>query len=106
MGKGVGFGTFPREISLSDIERTFYDLDEAHLLVMKDLPDDVVLFAGKIIDMAKNTLDAEFSGNVVLSLADHIAFAQDTERNSFKIRHMNLHIGRTANQWKQAAENT
>lgn len=86
VGKGVGFGTFPREISLSDIERTFYDLDEAHLLVMKDLPDDVVLFAGKIIDMAKNTLDAEFSANVVLSLADHIAFAIERCRNNIKVK--------------------
>lgn len=86
VGKGVGFGTFPREISLSDIERTFYDLDEAHLLVMKDLPNDVVLFAGKIIDMAKNTLDAEFSANVVLSLADHIAFAIERCRNNIKVK--------------------
>lgn len=86
MGKGVGFGTFPRELSLSEIQRTFYDLDEAHLLVMKDLPDDVVLFAGKIIDMAKNVLDAEFSGNVVLSLADHIAFAIERCRNNIKVK--------------------
>ena len=28
MGKGIGFGTFPRELALSEIERTFYDTDE------------------------------------------------------------------------------
>lgn len=86
MGKGVGFGTFPRELSLSEIQRTFYDLDEAHLLVMKDLPNDVVLFAGKIIDMAKNVLDAQFSGNVVLSLADHLTFAIYRCRNNIKVK--------------------
>ena len=86
MGKGVGFGDFPRELNVADIQRTFYDLDEAHLLVMKDLPDDVVLFAGKIIDMAKNILDASFSGNVVLSLADHIAFAIERCTNNIKVK--------------------
>ncbi|MGN1405630.1 MAG: PRD domain-containing protein [Erysipelotrichaceae bacterium] len=86
MGKGVGFGDFPRELSLSDIQRTFYDLDEAHLMVMKDLPDDVVLFAGKIVDMAKNVLDAEFSGNVVLTMADHLAFTIYRCRNNIKIK--------------------
>ena len=53
---------------------------------MKDLPDDVVLFAGKIIDMAKNILDASFSGNVVLSLADHIAFAIERCTNNIKVK--------------------
>ena len=28
MGKGLGFGPMPREISLAEVERTFYNIDE------------------------------------------------------------------------------
>lgn len=86
MGKGIGFKEVPRDISLSEIERTFYNLNESHVAIMKDLPEDVISFSGKMIDLAKNELNVEFTPNVVLSLADHIAFAIERCRNKIKVK--------------------
>lgn len=46
MGKGVGFGSFPRELALSEIERTFYDTDEKYRQLVAELPEDVLAFGG------------------------------------------------------------
>lgn len=86
MGKGIGFEKTPREISLSEIERTFYELDESHIAVMQDLPVDVINFSAKFIDIAKNELDYSLSPNVTLSLADHVAFAIERCRKNIKVQ--------------------
>ena len=86
MGKGIGFGEIPREISLADIERTFYDVDESHAAVMKDLPQDVVTFSADLVDIAKNELDYDLSPNVTLSLADHISFTIERCRKNIRVK--------------------
>lgn len=86
MGKGIGFEKTPREIRLSEIERTFYELDESHIAVMQDLPIDVINFCAKFMDIAKNELDYELSPNVTLSLADHVAFAIERCKKNIKVQ--------------------
>ena len=86
MGKGVGFGDLPRDLALSEVERTFYDLDEGNINVMSDLPPEVVLFAAKIMDIAKNELSYELSPNAVLLLADHLSFALDRVRKNIRVK--------------------
>ena len=86
MGKGVGFGDIPRELSLSEVERTFYDLDESNINVMSDLPAEVVMFAAKIMDIAQNELSYELSPNAVLLLADHLNFAMERVRQNIRIK--------------------
>lgn len=86
MGKGVGFGTLPREISPVEIERTFYNISPADQNVMQDLPADVVLFAAKIIDIASNELPYPLSSNAPLLLADHINFAMERVRKRLKVQ--------------------
>ena len=86
MGKGVGFGDVPRELSLDEVERTFYDLDEGNINVMSDLPPEVVLFTAKIMDIAQNELSYELSPNAVLLLADHLNFAMERVRKNIQIK--------------------
>ena len=86
MGKGVGFGMLPREISPAEIERTFYNISPADQNVMQDLPADVVLFAAKIIDIASNELPYPLSSNAPLLLADHINFAMERVRKRLKVQ--------------------
>ena len=86
MGKGVGFGDIPRDLALSEVERTFYDLDEGGINVMSDLPAEVVMFAAKIIDIAKNELSYELSPNAVLLLADHLSFALERVRKNIRVK--------------------
>ena len=38
MGKGLGFGELPREISIKEVERTFYDVDERYLSSVQSIP--------------------------------------------------------------------
>ena len=86
MGKGVGFGEFPREIPLSQIERSFYNINEKDQNVMRDLPPEVVLFAAKMMDIIKNELPYELNPNVVLVLADHISFAMERMKKNLRVK--------------------
>lgn len=76
MGRGVGFGgDFPRELPLSKIEHTFYDIDPKGQDVMRDLPSDIVMFAAKVMDIVANELPYDLSTNATLFMADHLSFA-------------------------------
>lgn len=86
MGKGLGFGDLPREISLSEIERTFYNIDLNGQNIMKDLPSEVVIFTAKIMDIASNELPYVLSPNAILLLADHIAFAIERTRKNLRVK--------------------
>lgn len=86
MGRGVGFGDLPRELALSEVERTFYDLDTTGQNVMSDLPTEVVMFAAKIMDIAMNELSYELSPNAVLLLADHLSFAIERVRKNIRVK--------------------
>ena len=86
MGKGVGFGEFPREILLSQIERSFYNINEKDQNVMRDLPPEVVLFTAKMMDIIKNELPYEMNPNAVLVLADHISFAMERMKKNLRVK--------------------
>lgn len=84
LGKGIGFGDLSREITIDQVERTFYDLEEKDIRVMQDLPSDIVLFTASLLDIIKNELPYELTPNAVLLLTDHLSFA--IERTKKKIR--------------------
>lgn len=86
MGKGIGFGKVPKEISLEKIERTFYDVDRSYQTLLQELPTDILEFTGKIVDIAKNELPYELSPNLVITLADHINFAMDRARKNIIVK--------------------
>ena len=86
LGKGLGFGEMPREISISKVERTFYNIDLSGQNIMRDLPAEVVLFTAKIIDIATNELPYELSPNAILLLADHLAFAMERVKKNIRVK--------------------
>ena len=86
MGKGSGFGTMPRELSLDDVERTFYDVDERFFSAINDLPVDVMAFAIKAADYVRGELDYQLSPNLAFTLADHLAFAIQRTKKNLHIR--------------------
>lgn len=75
IGKGIGFGEMPKDISINDIERTFYDMKYSEQNILKDLPMDVVVFTADLMDIVKNELPYELNPNATLTMADHIAFS-------------------------------
>lgn len=82
MGKGIGFGHLPRELSLDDVERTFYDVDERYVAAIGDLPADVMSFCVRAADHIRSRLPHQLSPNLAFVLADHLSFAiQRVEKN-------------------------
>lgn len=74
-GKGIGFPKTPYELTdLSKIDRTFYDIDHKYLELLPELPEKVVDFTAKLVDIARNELQYELNPNLVMTLADHIHF--------------------------------
>ena len=76
-GKGVGFVKPPQELPLSKIERTFYDVSEQYLSLLSDIPPEVVDFTARQMIDIQDHLPYETNSNLVLTLADHLAFAME-----------------------------
>lgn len=75
-GKGIGFPKTPYKLTNpSVIDQRFYDVDQRYLSLFNELPEKVLHFTVKLVDIACNELDYELNPNVVLTLADHIHFS-------------------------------
>lgn len=74
-GKGIGFTKPPYEIDLSLIRKTYYEVDESYINLIKEIPKEILMIAEKIEDFAEDVIDNQFSRNIVFTLADHIDFA-------------------------------
>ena len=58
-GKGIGFPKTPYEITdLNLIDRTFYDIDNKYFSLVGELPENILSFTAKLIDIARNWKDA------------------------------------------------
>ena len=76
-GKGVGFVKPPQEIPLSKIERTFYDVNEQYIALLSDISPEVIDFTARQMLEVQDHLPYETNSNLVLTLADHLAFAME-----------------------------
>ena len=89
IGKGLGYERLPRVLSLDDVERTFYGIDPKYYQVLQDLPTDMLDFSARVLDIARNELPYELRAHVVLTLADHLAFARERVLKNIRV-HMPL----------------
>ncbi len=85
-GKGIGFGSIPREADKSKIERSYYDVDENLFSLINGIPEDIVLISTKIIDYARMVLDNPINSSIVFTLADHINFAIERFKKNMDIK--------------------
>lgn len=86
-GKGIGFPKTPYELTdPSVIDRRFYDVDQRYLALFNELPEKVLHFTVKLVDIARNELDYELNPNVVLTLADHIHFSIQRTRQKIYVQ--------------------
>lgn len=86
MDRGIGFGELPREIRLSEVERTFYNVDARYVAAINDIPADVLDFTFAQVDYIRNELPYELSPNLAFTLADHIAFAIKRAEQGIQVR--------------------
>lgn len=86
-GKGIGFPKTPYEITdLNLIDRTFYDIDHKYFSLIAELPENILDFTAKLIDIARNELDYELNPNLVMTLADHINFLIQRARQKIYVQ--------------------
>lgn len=86
-GKGIGFPNMPYQLTdLSKIDRTFYNIDSKYISMINEIPVDIIEFSAQIIDKANSVLSYELNANVVLTLADHIAFSIERTKKNIQIR--------------------
>ena len=84
-GKGIGFHSFPYELNLKDIERTYYDVDETYISMIDDIPEEILDISTEIIDKARETIENSISSNIVFTLADHINFCIERYKKNLSI---------------------
>lgn len=81
-GRGIGFPVMPYELTdLSKIQRTFYDIKSSYVEMTAALPEDVILLAADIVELARCELDCNLNPNLAFTLADHLNFAIERFQN-------------------------
>lgn len=85
-GKGIGFRKPPSEVPLSQVDRTFYNVDLNYLSMINQIPEEVLSVSLEIIDYANKKMGHTYEGNVVFTLADHIQFAIKRIRQNIAIK--------------------
>lgn len=80
-GKGIGFQRPPYEIELSQIDRTYYNLDAHYLALLDEIPEEVMDVTLEIVDKGSAYLGMHLNRVFLFSLSDHIHFAiQNTKK--------------------------
>ncbi|MGN1277693.1 MAG: PRD domain-containing protein [Floccifex sp.] len=74
-GKGIGFKKAPYEISLSQIDRTYYNLDSHYISLLNEIPEEVLDVSLEIVKKGSSYLNTDLSRVFLFSLSDHINFA-------------------------------
>lgn len=76
----------PYELTdLSVVYRTFYDVDPQYYEILSNLPEDALLAAADITEQSEIALRTELNPNLPFTLADHIAFAQQREKQGIRM---------------------
>ena len=84
-GKGIGFPPTPYELTdLRKIERTFYQVSSQYIPMISDIPQEIITFTAQ--QLQDFPLPCETNSNLVLTLADHIAFAIERARRGIFVQ--------------------
>lgn len=85
-GRGVGFPAMPYELTdLSKIQRTFYDMTSTYIQLAASLPEDMIMLAADIVELAQASLSCNLNTNLTFTLADHLSFALERYLNGIEI---------------------
>lgn len=85
-GKGIGFPSMPYEIrDLAKLDRTFYNINPHYISMLHDIPSEIIELTAQIVDVAQHRLDYNLNPNLVLTLADHIAFAMERKKKNIHV---------------------
>ena len=85
-GKGIGFQKAPYEIALSQIDRTYYNLEPHYIALLDELPEEVLDVTYEIVQKGSAYLKTEFNTIFWFSLCDHINFAIENTKKGLVLR--------------------
>ncbi len=86
IGTGIGFPKVPYTLDdLDKIQKTYYDVNPHYLEILNDIPEDIFFVSSKIVDLYRNRIKDAISSNLVFTLADHLYFAIEREKNNIVI---------------------
>lgn len=86
-GKGVGFPSMPYELTdLSKIQRTFYDIKSSYISTIGNLPEELILLAADIVEIAKCELECRLNPTLPITLADHLSFAIERYQGGIEMK--------------------
>lgn len=86
-GKGIGFPAMPYELTdLSKIQRTFYDIKSSYIGTIENLPEELILLAADIVEIAKSELECSINPNLPFTLADHLNFAIERFQSGLEMK--------------------
>lgn len=87
VGRGIGFPPTPYELKdLRKIERTFYDVSKQYLSLLNDIPYEIIQFTARQMLKIQDKLPYETNANLMLTLADHIAFAIERAQKGIYVK--------------------
>lgn len=86
-GKGIGFLVMPYELTdLRKIERTFYNISMQYIPLLKEIPYEIIQFTADERQVIQDELPCETYSNLVLTLADHIAFVIERTQKGIYVK--------------------
>ena len=86
-GKGIGFPPTPYELTdLNKVDRTFYNISQKYIPLLNDIPPDIIDFTARQLATVQDKLPYETNPNLVMTLADHIAFAMERVEKGFSFK--------------------
>lgn len=86
-GKGIGFPAIPYELTdLRKIERTFYNISIQYIPLLKEIPYEIIQFTADELQVIQDELPCETYSNLVLTLADHIAFVIERAQKGIYVK--------------------
>lgn len=85
-GKGIGFKKPPYELELNQIQRTYWGIDKTYISMIEDIPPEILEISDQIVNYARSRLNYSISSNIVFTLADHITFAIQRQKENIKVR--------------------
>lgn len=86
IGKGIGFKKPPYEIDLGKIEKTYYDLAPELVKMIRNIPSEIFEISACIVNRVNLTLSNPVNSNIVVTLADHIAFSIQRFRKNMALK--------------------
>lgn len=86
-GKGIGFPKTPYELTdLRKIERTFYNISTQYIPLLHELPYEIIQFTADELQVIQDELPCDTYSNLVLTLADHIAFVIERAQKGIYVK--------------------